>query len=68
MALIDRLAATCEPRKTTAEEFFRTHDGLLDEVRLASRTYGMTQIHRLLVDEYGWQLDVETLRRYVGQK
>ena len=69
MGLIDQLAASgCQPRKTTAVEFFRTHPDLLDEVRQASSKFSYRQIHRLLVDEYGWQLSPETLRRFVEHK
>ena len=69
MGLIDRLAASgAQPRKTSAADFFRTHPGLLDEVKEAASRFSYLQINRLLTDEYGWQLDIETLRRYVGQK
>lgn len=69
MSLIDSLAAAgVTPRKTPAAEFFRTHPGLLDEVKQAAGRYSYPQIQRLLVDEYDWQLDVETLRRFAEQK
>ena len=69
MGLTEQLsAAGCQPRKTSAVDFFEQHPGLFEEVREAAAQFSYRQIHRLLADGYGWQLDLETLRRFMERK
>jgi hypothetical protein len=70
MTVTDRLTAQgCQPRKTTCEEFFRTHAGLLDEVRAAyAAGYTWPQIVKDLGQEYGWRISATSLRIFAGDK